>query len=128
MERNSGSSSVLDHHYFAVLLTINDKKKEIDVAIIKKVIALCDWQLKVRQRYDPLNTDNAYAMVEAKIRRVLLVEPNMTKRDISKRIHAERFGVRLFESAIQNLRDSGEIGRDREGNYYLILDINGGEK
>ena len=112
----------------AVLLTINDKKKEIDVAIIKKVIALCDWQLKVRQRYDPLNTDNAYAMVEAKIRRVLLVEPNMTKRDISKRIHAERFGVRLFESAIQNLRDSGEIGRDREGNYYLILDINGGEK
>ena len=112
----------------ALLLTVNDNRKEIGVRTIKKVIKLCNWQLKVRQRYDPLNTDNAYAMVEAKIRRVLLVEPNIPKREIHKKVHAERCGVRLFESALQNLRESGEIGRDGEGNYYLILDINEGGK
>ena len=56
------------------------------------------------------------------------MEPNIPKREINKKIHAERCGVRLFESALQNLRESGEIGRDQEGNYYLILDINEGGK
>lgn len=45
---------------FLSLMATNDMKKSIDVETVEKVIELCNWQLRVRKLYDPIEADKKW--------------------------------------------------------------------
>jgi len=95
---------------FMALMAVNDLKDEIDLEIVKKAIALADWQLQVRQVYDPIDADNTIAAMEERIRRYLKQEP-LPERDLKRKLHRviERSGIWCFTTAIKNLRIAKDI-------------------
>jgi hypothetical protein len=104
---------------FMPLLAANELKTVIDLAIVKKAIALCMWQIQVRKRYEPTVADNQYAAMEAKIRKIL-VEGPMRWRELQRKSHATRVGIRTFENAIDLMVKSREIYLGTDGMYRLM--------
>jgi hypothetical protein len=92
------------------LLAVNDLKNKVDVETVRKVLALCDWQLQVRSLYDPIDADNKIAKMEESIRRVLRTGP-MTERVLKQRVNANRSGLWTFHTAKVNLEKAKEINR-----------------
>ncbi len=68
------------------LLAVNEGKTEVDLETVLKAIRLCNWQLQVRQIYDPIDSDNQMSQVEEKIRRALSNGP-LTDRDLQRKIN-----------------------------------------
>lgn len=119
---NSTHSKRLDTYAlrFMGLFALNDLKLVIDEDIVAKVIALCDWQFRVRQQYDPINADNNTAKMEEKIRRILFNGPK-TERDLKRYAHVNRTGLWIYENAKKNLEKSNEIIRDKRTKKYISL-------
>jgi len=106
---------------FMALMAVNDLKDEIDLEIVKKAIALCDWQLKVRQIYDPIDADNTIAEMEERIRRYL--KPGrLTQRELKQRLQRiiKRTGTYYFTKAITNLQTAKDIYFKRDGKTIFI--------
>jgi hypothetical protein len=93
------------------LLAVNEDKSEVDTEIVGKVISLCNWQLKARQIYDPVDADNTIARLESNMRRAIKIGPH-TNAQLWKFVNAERDGVWYFERARANLEKIGEIRWD----------------
>lgn len=102
------------------LLAVNDLKTHIDVETVRKVIALCDWQLEVRKNYDPIDADNKVAKIEEKIRRVLRHKP-LKENQLKQRVNANRSGLWLFEMAKKNLEKANEIVLDRISKKWSLV-------
>lgn len=102
------------------LLAVNEQKSVIDEEILFKVIALSDWQLAVRRRFDPVDADSKMAQMEEKIRRVLATGP-MKKRDLKRAVHGNRAGIWFFDTAFANLLKSKEISHDTRTNRCSAL-------
>lgn len=105
---------------FMGLLAVNDLKPSIDEETVRKVIALCDWQLQVRRRYDPIDADSVVARLEEKIRRVLQTGPKK-RRELSKAVNAHRAGLWMFNMALSNLLAAGQIAESRK-TYRFVHD------
>jgi hypothetical protein len=93
------------------LLSINESRDVIDADIVTKATKLCDWELKVRKLYDPIDADNKYAHTEENMRRWLKKgegEP-MTERDLKKCVNYQRIGSFVYEQAKKSLLKTGEI-------------------
>ena len=103
-----------------MLLAVNEYKSEIDLDTIDKAIALCDWQLRVREEHDVIDADNTIATMEEKIRRVLKSKGPLKDRDLKRMTNANRAGLWAYNQAKTNLRDAGEIAFvRREGFKYV---------
>jgi hypothetical protein len=102
------------------LLSVNDDKRIIEDGVVKKVLLLCDWQLRVRQLHDPIDADNKVAATEERIRRLLRVEPR-SDRDLKRGVHVERYGLWLWEMAMQNLQKAKEIKQDKVSQKWVLL-------
>jgi len=70
---------------------------------------LLNYELAVRRLYDPIDADTLIARVEESIRRVLATYGPMTERDLKRRVAYQRVGVWVFNQALSNLRQSGEV-------------------
>jgi hypothetical protein len=103
------------------LLAANDLKAAVDQDIVKKVIALCDHQFKVRQTYDPVDADNATAKLEEKIRRCLITRGALSDRDLKRFVHANRTGLWVYASAKKNLQSAGELRFDRKTKRFSLV-------
>ena len=90
------------------LLAVNDHKREIDIDVVKSVIAIMDWQLLIREQMDPIDADNKIAQLEEKIRRKLKLGA-MRSRDLKRRVNYQRVGIWIYEQAVRNLTRAGEI-------------------
>jgi len=91
-----------------VLLSINNYQTEIDKNIVKDVIDLCNWQLKIRQQFDPIDADSNIAKLEEKIRRVLKNGPK-SERELKQYTNARRSGLWIYDTAKKNLEKAKEI-------------------
>lgn len=105
---------------FMGLLAVNDLKPSIDEETVRKVIDLCDWQLRVRRCYDPIDADSVVARLEEKIRRVLQTGPKK-KRELSKAVNAHRSGLWMFNMALSNLLNAGQIAELKK-TYRFVHD------
>jgi len=94
------------------LIAINDFKKEIDVDVVTKVIAIMDWQLLIREQLDPIDADNKIAQLEEKIRRKLKLGPLKTG-GLKKGVNYQRTGIWIYDQAIRNLEGASEISFDK---------------
>jgi hypothetical protein len=104
------------------LLTVNELKTEVDIDVVKKVIALCDWQFSVRALHDPIDADNTIAAMEEKIRRVLKARGSQKDRELKQLTAAYRAGLWAYNTAKKNLIASGEMGFNRKKKTYFIRD------
>jgi hypothetical protein len=105
---------------FMPLLAVNELKDVVDVEIVRKVIALCNWQYEARRRYDPIDADSQMARTEERIRRVLLSGAK-TKRDIGRAVHVERVGTWIFDTALTNLLKAENIILDKRSKLYRLI-------
>lgn len=108
---------------FMALLAINELRPLIDREIAEKVISLCNWQLGVRRKLDPIDADNTTARMEEKIRRHLTNGP-LTERELKRKAHKmiKQSGSFVFTRAIGNLRRANEIALRKDGKtkkWYL---------
>jgi len=95
------------------LLAINEAKIVVRENIVYKVIAIMDWQLAVRKRYDPIDADNVVARMETRIRRSLNTQPR-GNRDLKRSCNVSRYGLWLFDTALRNLQRANEIYHDKK--------------
>jgi hypothetical protein len=100
------------------LLALNDGKTLVDDEVIEKVTALGNWQLEVRKRYDPIDSDNAVARMETRIRRIL-TQP-LGNRDLKWRCNVSKYGLWFFQTAIKNLQQAGEVYQDKESHLWVL--------
>jgi len=105
---------------FMPLLAVNELKREIDIDIVRKAIAICDWQFNMRSLYDPIDADNEIAKMEEGIRRQLKARGPLRDRALKKALHTERKGYWSYKMAIQNLADGLEIGKNNNKEWELI--------
>lgn len=106
---------------FMALLAVNELKREIDLEIVEKAITLCNWQLKVRQLYDPIDADNTIAQMEERIRRYLN-QGRLTQRQLKQKLQRtiKRTGTYYFTKAITNLQTAKDIYFKRDGKTIFI--------
>jgi hypothetical protein len=104
---------------FMILLAVNSRKREIDLDIVKKVLALVNWQHDVRQLYDPIDADNETASMEEKIRRQLQ-KGAKTDRELFNSTNARRKGHWLFRMALENLKAAQEVIYDKGSKKYGV--------
>ena len=102
------------------LLAINDKKTTVDKKTVEKVIALANWQLKVRNELDPVDADNTVAKIEEKIRRQLR-KKSMKTSELKQYTNARKAGLWFFDAALKNLIKAGEISFDSKTKYYGLI-------
>ncbi|MFC1509691.1 bifunctional DNA primase/polymerase [Candidatus Omnitrophota bacterium] len=107
---------------FMSLLAVNESKNEIDVDIVQKTIQLMDWQLKVRQLYDPIDADTIMAKMEERIRRQLSSRGPLPERELRRRTGADRAGLWFFDKAKENLKKSGDIRWDKTVRKWELAD------
>jgi hypothetical protein len=95
---------------FMPLLAVNEEKSVIDLDIVKKTIALMNWQKEIRETYDPIDCNNAVAGIEEKIRRNLKKRPR-TLFDLKRQLHVNKDGLWAFTMAMRNLSE-GKFSRE----------------
>jgi len=104
------------------LLAVNDLKDEVDSNIVKKVIALSDWQLEVRQIHDPIDSDSSIGKMEEKIRRVLKRKPR-NDRELKQYTNARSGSMWFYENAKSNLQRSHEIKWDKDNKVWQFIGV-----
>jgi hypothetical protein len=105
----------------AMLLALNDRKREIDLESAQHATMLCDWQLAIRKIYDPIDADNAMAAMEQKIKRALLKFGPMRERDLKRKVSAGRSGLWMFDKAAGNLRSAGDVEYNSKRREWRLL-------
>jgi hypothetical protein len=102
------------------LLAVNELKDTIDVNIVKKAIALADWQHEVRVTFDPIDAESTIAKVEEKIRRALS-KGGVTKTELKRLVHYSRYGMWIYNTAVKNLVNANEIQWVKELQQWVRL-------
>jgi len=106
---------------FMLLFAVNDFKAEIDEVIVEKAVALANWQLAMRRQYDPIDAETRAAAMEERIRRRLKIKPH-SDRELRQRCNANRFGIRIYQWALTNLKSVGEVYFDSEAKVWRDSD------
>jgi hypothetical protein len=101
-----------------LLLAANNLKDRVDLETVRDVIVLCNWQLKARRKYTPIDSENKMAAMEERIRRQLAREP-MKSGKLSAAVHYKRYGTWVYQRALENLIKFGEV--EKAGKMYLLV-------
>jgi hypothetical protein len=101
------------------LLTANDERDFVTLDTATKATKLCDWQYKVRVKFDPITADSTMARMEEKIRKILTVYPDLTAREMKQHTNANRSGLWVFEQSLENLSKCGEVLPVGNGRWKL---------
>lgn len=101
-----------------ILLAVSQGLSEITEEVVEKTIALCNWQVLMRKLHKPIDSDNKYAQMEIKVRRVLDARGELTLRDVKRFTNYHRVGTYVLEAALENLIRIGEINF-KNGKYSL---------
>ena len=99
---NTGLPEHIDQPAKPKILTVNEE-------VMQRAITLAEYQLFMRQKYAPIEGNNDYASMENKIVRNMKVYKNIKLRDLKKKVHTERFGLQIFNSALNNHIQSGDM-------------------
>jgi hypothetical protein len=109
-------------HRLMILLTLNQGKTEVDAEVVKDVIFLLNWQYDVRQELDPIDADSKIAAMEERIRRALRSGP-LNGWELKKKVHYERYGIFVFDTALKNLLRAREIAIDNKTHTYSLVTV-----
>jgi hypothetical protein len=89
-----------------------------DEDIMRRAIAIAEYEVKVRQLHKPIEADNPYALIENAIERFFAENEGqpVSRRKLYRLLNASRHGSQIFDKCVSNLIQEGlmKIG-DREG-------------
>ena len=104
-----------------ILLSISEGNyKTVEADVVKRVVQLLDYELAVRRENDPVDAENVIARLEELIRRQLRNRGPLSKRDLRRFTHADRYGLWAFNAALRNLQSGSDIFYDRKRNLYVL--------
>ncbi|MBB5056912.1 hypothetical protein HDF16_001597 [Granulicella aggregans] len=81
----------------------------IDKDIIARAIKLAKYQYIIRCQNRPSSADNVPAHVEAAIKKVFERKLSVKRSDLYKQVNGVRFGLTIFDRAVQNLIAEGYV-------------------
>lgn len=103
-----------------LILALAMDKSSIDLQTVETVIAILDYELKVRTVTDPVNADDRIAKLEEKIRRQLQARGPLSARELRRYTSADREGLWAFNKAIENVRAAKDVGfNPAKGEYFI---------
>lgn len=94
--------------------------KIVSADTVRRVCALLDHQLALRQQFDPIDAETNVAKMEEAIRRVLRTKGPLNKRDLRRFVHESRYGLWTFEQALSNVKQAGDVGYDKAGKRFFL--------
>jgi hypothetical protein len=100
------------------LIALTTDKDSVDLETVRTVTAILEYEFNIRRLTDPIDADNKIARLEEGARRVLSTVGPLNKRDLRRRVHADRLGLWAFDTAIANLVRAGDI--EVEGKVFRI--------
>ena len=77
--------------------------------VIKRAIALGDYQLAMRRKYQPICGDSPWAQMENLLRRYVKQERIISRSQLYRKVNADRYGIKIFSAALDNLTKEGFI-------------------
>jgi len=102
-----------------ILLAVNEGVSTINAQISENVVKLLQWQLQIRRECDVIDAETNTAKVEELTRRALSRGP-LNPRELKQRVHYSRYGIYIFQLAIDNLTKSEEVFLDRKANLFCL--------
>ncbi len=110
-------------HRLMLLLAAMAGKDAVDEEITTAVLALLKYQLDARRECDPVDAENTIAILEERIRRAL-ARGRLSGRELRRRLHPERVGIWMWNTAIENLlHGSRELKWDRRTDMYWMVGV-----
>ncbi len=104
-------------HRLLILLAANEKQERITVGVVQKVIDLLDWQKDIRRIIDPIDGETLIAKIECSIKGAL-ANGTLTKRELERKCHKDRYGTYYWKMATQGLIGDKEI-LFKKNTFYL---------
>jgi hypothetical protein len=118
---NSTSQRIQSYGYrFMMIMAVSEGKTSIDADLITRVIRLLEWQKKVRLIYQPSEFSNLIAKIENDIRKAGKVQNEWKRSDLSRKVHAERCGLDVFNRVLMNLEKAEELRIENKGKKQNI--------
>jgi len=77
--------------------------------VIKRALALSNYQLTMRRKYQPVTGDTPWAQMENLISRYVQQAGVITRKDLYRRVHASRYGLKVFNNGLEALAREGLI-------------------
>lgn len=77
--------------------------------VIRRAIALSNYQLAMRRKYQPVTGDTPWAQMENLIIKYVKQARAITRKNLYRRVHGNRYGLNVFNSALGNLEREGLI-------------------
>jgi len=107
------------------ILALTTDKDSVDLQTVEHVVAMLEYELRLRVLTDPIDADSQIAKLEERIRRTLEAKGPLTKRELRQCVHADRYGLWAFEAALRNLEENDDID-SHDGKYHLLVEAKAG--
>jgi hypothetical protein len=88
--------------------------KTVTLENVQQVIDFLQYEVAVRALVAPVVADNSVAKMEELVRRALAEGRTLTKRELSRKTNANRYGIEIFSRALVNMERDGEILSKKE--------------
>jgi hypothetical protein len=86
-----------------VILALAQNKTVIEYETVRAVIDFLRYQVAVRRLLCPQVADNPLARLQQKILTRLGEEKRLTRRELYRSVHADRYGTQIFDMALDGL-------------------------
>ena len=84
-------------------------EKTISAETMQKAVKLGDYQLSQRQSLVATPTENPLAQMQQRVVRVLRQKGRSTRRELTARVNAARYGTWVFQQAVEGLKKEGIV-------------------
>jgi hypothetical protein len=94
--------------------------EEVDDDTLRRVCLLLEHQLELRRQLDPVDAEGAVATFEELVRRQLRIRGLLTRRELRRYTNADRHGLWIFSTALENLQKAGDIRYDAKAQRFHL--------
>src|SRR5262249_49428562 len=101
-----------------MILALAQNKAVINYGTVRAVIDVLRYQVAVRRLLSTHLADNPLAKLQQKILARLSKGDRLTRRDLYRAVHADRYGTHIFETAIEGLCSERLVQFD--GEFYAL--------
>lgn len=106
-----------------LLMAASEGMNSISLGMAERCINLMEWQVRVREAYQPQEYTDTMSQIQVLIRRVVNRNPGITRGRLDNSIHAERFDNWKVDKAIENLvkfKELRQVPYKKTFKYFLI--------
>jgi len=101
-----------------MILALAQNQTVIDIATVRAVIEFLRYQVAVRRILAPQVAENPTARVQKKILARLGPDGALTRRELYRAVHADRYGTHIFDMALSGLQNLAIVKSD--GDVYSL--------